>query len=113
MQQPGETMAERKARLKALRQAKDAAEGAPEEKKDGDEEPVLKFRNYLPKDEVLSEGLIKATREVAKPLPVAEEVSHLPSNDPSTPRTSAATPVDRRDAPRARDHPPSRKFGHR
>ena len=29
MQQPGETMAERKARLKALRQAKDAAEGAP------------------------------------------------------------------------------------
>jgi len=79
MQQPGETMAERKARLKALRQAKDAAEGAPEEKKDGDEEPVLKFRNYLPKDEVLSEGLIKATRApefepvVAKPLPVAEE----------------------------------------
>jgi hypothetical protein len=49
MQQPGETMAERKARLKALRQAKDAAEGAPEEKKDGDEEPVLKFRNYLPR----------------------------------------------------------------
>lgn len=85
MQQPGETMAERKARLKALRQANDAAEGAPEEKKDGDEEPVLKFRNYLPKDEVLSEGLIKATRApefepvVAKPLPVAEEVSHLPS----------------------------------
>jgi hypothetical protein len=119
MQQPGETMAERKARLKALRQAKDAAEGAPEEKKDGDEEPVLKFRNYLPKDEVLSEGLIKATRApefepvVAKPLPVAEEVSHLPSNIPSTPRTSAATPVDRRDAPRARDHPPSRKVGHR
>ena len=78
MQQPGETMAERKARLKALRQAKDAAEGAPEEKKDGDEEPVLKFRNYLPKDEVLSEGLIKATRApefepvVAKPLPVAD-----------------------------------------
>ena len=122
MEQPGETMAERKARLKALRQAKEAAEGgapAEETKDGGDEPPVLKFRNYLPKDEVLSEGLIKATRApefepvVAKPLPVAEEVSHLPSNDPSTPRTSAATPVDRRDAPRARDHPPSRKFGHR
>ena len=84
MEQPGETMAERKARLKALRQAKEAAEGgAPaEETKDGGEEPpVLKFRNYLPKDEVLGEAVMKATKAPefepveAKPLAVAEEVS--------------------------------------
>ncbi|ACO66737.1 predicted protein [Micromonas commoda] len=75
-------MAERKARLKALRQAKEAAEGgAPaEETKDGGEEPpVLKFRNYLPKDEVLGEAVMKATKAPefepveAKPLAVAEE----------------------------------------
>ena len=84
MEQPGETMAERKARLKALRQAKEAAEGgAPaEETKDGGEEPpVLKVRNYLPKDEVLGEAVMKATKAPefepveAKPLAVAEEVS--------------------------------------
>ena len=62
----------------------EAAEGgAPaEETKDGGEEPpVLKFRNYLPKDEVLGEAVMKATKAPefepveAKPLAVAEEVS--------------------------------------
>ena len=64
MEQPGETMAERKARLKALRQAKEAAEGRARggDEGRGEEPPVLKFRNYLPKDEVLGEAVMKATK---------------------------------------------------
>ena len=87
-----ETAAERKARLRALREEAAAADpriappepapapaaGEPKEPK----EPVLKFRNYMPRDEELQEGVMAAVQveefapvEVAPhPLIASEEV---------------------------------------
>eukprot|EP00227_Mantoniella_beaufortii_P000124 CAMPEP_0197616356 /NCGR_PEP_ID=MMETSP1326-20131121/60490_1 /TAXON_ID=1155430 /ORGANISM="Genus nov. species nov., Strain RCC2288" /LENGTH=128 /DNA_ID=CAMNT_0043185243 /DNA_START=486 /DNA_END=872 /DNA_ORIENTATION=- len=52
-----ESAADRKARLRAMREeAEVPSKNAP------DKEPQLKFRNYLPRDEELLEGQIKAAQ---------------------------------------------------
>jgi len=70
-----ETAAERKARLRALREEAAAADpriappepapapaaGEPKEPNEP-KEPVLKFRNYMPRDEELQEGVMAAVQ---------------------------------------------------
>ena len=83
MEQPGETMAERKARLKAAA-GEEAAEGARPRRRrrtGAKSRPSSSSANGLPKDEVYGEAVMKATKAPefepveAKPLAVAEEVS--------------------------------------